>query len=153
MRQQRYHGPLKRYFPLAVGALLAWWRWRPFRVEVAGASMAPTLRSGDFLVAVRSRGIHRGSLVVVEHPDRTGYEMVKRVGAVPGDRVEGRLLGPNEYWVTGDNPDGSSDSRTFGRFPPTPSAGEWSSATGRPPPCPGSGRGCLRGPDRAPHYP
>jgi type IV secretory pathway protease TraF len=54
---------------------------------------------------------------VVEHPDRTGYEMVKRVAAVPGDRVEGRLLGPNEYWVTGDNPDGSSDSRTFGPVP------------------------------------
>jgi nickel-type superoxide dismutase maturation protease len=114
MRNQRYHGRLKGFFPLVAAAMLVWWRWRPFRVEVEGESMSPTLEPGDYLVAVRSRTVRPGSLVVVEHPDRPGYEMVKRVTAVPGERVDDRDMGPNEYWITGDNPDGSTDSRTFG---------------------------------------
>jgi nickel-type superoxide dismutase maturation protease len=114
MRNQRYHGRLKGFFPLVAAAMLVWWRWRPFRVEVDGESMAPTLKPGDYLVAVRSAGVRRGLLVVVEHPDRPGYEMVKRVAAVPNERVDDRVLGPNEYWIRGDNPDGSTDSRTFG---------------------------------------
>jgi len=114
MRNQRYHGRLKGFFPLAVVGMLVWWRWRPFRVEVEGESMSPTLKPGDYLVAVRSRTVRPGSLVVVEHPDRPGYEMVKRVAATPGERIEDRVLSSNEYWVTGDNPDGSTDSRTFG---------------------------------------
>jgi nickel-type superoxide dismutase maturation protease len=105
---------MKGFFPLAVAATLVWWRWRPFRVEVEGESMSPTLEPGDYLIAVRSRSVRRGSLVVVEHPDRPGYEIVKRVAAVPGERVDDRVLGPNEYWITGDNLDGSTDSRTFG---------------------------------------
>jgi nickel-type superoxide dismutase maturation protease len=95
-------------------AMLVWWRWRPFRVEVEGDSMAPTLRPGEYLVAVRSHRVVGGSLVVVEHPGRPGYEMVKRVAATPGERVADRVLGPDEYWVVGDNEDGSTDSRTFG---------------------------------------
>ncbi|HEV8419899.1 MAG TPA: signal peptidase I [Actinomycetota bacterium] len=118
MREQRYHGHLKGFFPLAAAAMLVWWRWRPFLVEVEGESMAPTLRPGDYLVAVRLRRVRRGSLVVVEHPDRPGYEMVKRVAALPGERVEDRILGTDEYWVTGDNVDGSSDSRNFGPVGP-----------------------------------
>jgi nickel-type superoxide dismutase maturation protease len=114
MRNQRYHGRLKGFFPLVAAAMLVWWRWRPFRVEVDGESMAPTLKPGDYLVAVRSHGVRRGSIVVVEHPSRPGYEMVKRVGAMPGEWVPDRMLGPDEYWITGDNPDGSTDSRTFG---------------------------------------
>lgn len=114
MREQRYHGHLKGFFPLAAAGMLVWWRWRPFRVEVEGESMAPTLRPGDYLVAVRSRRVRRGLLVVVEHPDRPGYEMVKRVAALPGERLEGRILGTDEYWVTGDNEDGSTDSQAFG---------------------------------------
>jgi len=97
--------------------MLVWWRWRPFRVEVEGESMAPTLKPGDYMLAVRSRSIRRGALVVVEHPQRPGYEMIKRVAAIPGERVEDRTLGPDEYWVTGDNEEGSTDSRTFGPVP------------------------------------
>ena len=114
MREQRYHGHLKRFFPLLAAAMLVWWRWRPFRVEVEGKSMAPTLEPGDYLLAVISRGVRQGSLIVVEHPDRPGYEMVKRVAEVPGDEVDNRTLGPDEYWVTGDNEDESTDSRNFG---------------------------------------
>jgi len=97
MRDQRYHGHLKRFFPLVAAAMLVWWRWRPFRVEVEGESMSPTLQPGDWLIAIRTRSVRSGALVVVEHPHRPGYEMVKRVAAVPGERIADGLLGPNEY--------------------------------------------------------
>ena len=76
--------------------------------------MAPTLVPGDFLVAWAPAELRPGSLVVVEHPDRPGYEMVKRVTGMPGDRVGDRVLGPDEHWVLGDHEDGSTDSRRFG---------------------------------------
>jgi signal peptidase I len=114
MREQRYHGLLKGLFPLLAAGSLLWLRWRPFRVAVEGASMSPTLEPGDWLVAVRTRSVREGGLVVVEHPSRPGYEMVKRVAAVPGDLVGDRTLGPGEYWVTGDNEDASTDSRSLG---------------------------------------
>ncbi|MGH2572112.1 MAG: S26 family signal peptidase [Actinomycetota bacterium] len=102
---------------MSVVACLGWvWR-RPFRVVVQGASMEPTLRAGDFLLAVRARRILRGSLVVVEHPGRPGHEMVKRVEGVPGDLVQGELLGEGRYWLMGDDPSGSTDSRSFGAVP------------------------------------
>lgn len=82
---------------------------RPFRVLVEGESMAPTLRPGDQLLCVRARRIRRGDLVVVRPPSR-GFEMVKRVAAVPGE--EG--LGPGEYLVVGDNSEASTDGRSFG---------------------------------------
>lgn len=76
--------------------------------------MAPTLAPGDWaLVATPSR-FARGDVVVVEHPGRPGYEMVKRVIGVPGDRVRDRTLGDEEYWVEGDFEPASTDSRQFG---------------------------------------
>jgi type IV secretory pathway protease TraF len=39
---------------------------------------------------------------------------VKRVGAVPGDEVDGRVLRPDEYLVAGDNAAASTDGRAFG---------------------------------------
>ena len=82
---------------------------RAFTVEVAGRSMLPTLEPGDWLLAVRAGTIERGDLVVVRHPSR-GLELVKRVAAVPGERG----LGPDRYLVVGDNPEESTDARTFG---------------------------------------
>ena len=96
-----------------VGAIL---RWKPFRVEVEGASMIPTLLPGDWALAVGARRLRRGDVVVVEYPGRPGYEMVKRLTGVPGDRVgaDGRVLGSDEWWVEGDHAQGSTDSRQFG---------------------------------------
>lgn len=85
--------------------------WYP--VRVTGISMIPTLRPGD-LLAVRfpSRGEPRtGQIVVAARDD---LEMVKRVAAMPGDTVEGRILGSDEYWLRGDNPQRSTDSRVTG---------------------------------------
>jgi signal peptidase I len=79
--------------------------------------MAPTLHPGDFLVAVRARSIPRGALGVVEHPGRPGYEMVKRLAGVPGDAIDGVTLGADQFWIVGDDPEASSDSRAFGAIP------------------------------------
>lgn len=86
---------------------------RPFRVEVVGSSMKPTLMPGDWLIATRAGRVRRGSVVVLAHPERP-VDLVKRVAAVPGDVVDGRALGPTEYLVVGDNPSESTDGRTFG---------------------------------------
>ncbi len=75
--------------------------------------MAPTLFPGDWVVVVAQRTYRRGAVVVVEHPGRPAYEIIKRLVGVPGDRVRERLLGLDEYWVEGDGP-GSTDSRHFG---------------------------------------
>ena len=99
-----------RLIALVVGALAvlrARARWFPVRVE--GGSMLPTLHPGDFLAvrAPRSGEPRAGQLVVIR---RGNLETVKRVIALPGDRA----LGPNEYWIEGDNASASTDSRTSG---------------------------------------
>ena len=114
MRGQRYHGLRNAMLAAIAGMVALWWRWRPFRVAVEGTSMAPTLEPGDLLVAVRPKVLHAGTLVVVEHPERPGFELVKRLAAGPGDVVSGRTLGLEEWWVLGDEPGASTDSRDFG---------------------------------------
>ena len=81
---------------------------------IEGESMAPTLMPGDWALTVPLRRPKIGDVVVVEHPDRPGYEMVKRLTGVPGDRVGDRTLGPDEWWVEGDFAGASTDSRAFG---------------------------------------
>ena len=108
MRSQRYHG--LRFAFLAASALaVAWWwsRHRPFAVAVEGPSMAPTVIDGDLLLATvpRGRALAPGSLVVLEHPQRPSYEIVKRVT---------RIVDDDRVWVEGDNERASSDSRSFG---------------------------------------
>lgn len=81
-----------------------------FRVAVAGASMEPTLQDGDWLLARRVRdgaAVQAGEVVLVEHPARDGLLLVKRALR---RTAEG-------WWVEGDNPDASDDSRTFGVVP------------------------------------
>jgi nickel-type superoxide dismutase maturation protease len=73
-------------------------------LAVAGGSMAPGLRDGDWILARRSARVGVGDVVVLEHPGRPGLLVVKRVAAVQ----------PDGYWVLGDHPDGSTDSRHFG---------------------------------------
>jgi nickel-type superoxide dismutase maturation protease len=92
----------------AVAAAVAYARWRPFRVEIAGGSMRPTLEPGEWAVAVRPRSPRPGDVVVLEHPGRAGFELVKRVVAAGPDGA---------VRVRGDDPEASTDSRTFGPVP------------------------------------
>jgi nickel-type superoxide dismutase maturation protease len=90
-------------------------RWKPFRVEVRGSSMLPSLSPGDWALAVATTRYRRGDVVVVEHPARPGFEIVKRLVGLPGDLgAGGEVLGPDEFWVEGDHPEASTDSRSFG---------------------------------------
>jgi signal peptidase I len=115
---ERYHSLRYPIWALFMAAVAGAWvaARRPFRVAVEGMSMAPTLLPGDLLVAVH-RPVRRNDLVVMEHPARPGYEMVKRVVGLAGDTIDGAAIGPGELWLRGDNPVGSTDSRTMGAFP------------------------------------
>ena len=118
---ETYHRGRRWVTAAATGALvvttIAWTllRRRPFRVEIEGASMAPTLLPGDWALAAPGGRMSPGDVVVVEHPGRPGYELVKRLVAMPGDRVQKeRILGADEFWVEGDLAAASTDSREFG---------------------------------------
>lgn len=79
-------------------------RWPVAAVVVAGDSMRPTLRAGDCLLVLRRGRIRPGDLVLTRRPDRPSLLVVKRVLAVES----------GGWWVEGDNPECSDDSRTFG---------------------------------------
>lgn len=69
--------------------------------------MEPTLHDGDWIVARRNGRARVGDVVVLEHPERPGLLIVKRV-----DRVDAA-----GYWVLGDALGASTDSRHFGAVP------------------------------------
>jgi nickel-type superoxide dismutase maturation protease len=69
--------------------------------------MQPTLHDGDWILARRDGRAVVGDLVVLEHPQRPGMLIVKRVAS----------LGAEGYWVLGDAPGASTDSRQFGAIP------------------------------------
>ena len=75
--------------------------------------MEPTLPDGTWALALRSRP-RVGAVIVLEHPDRPGFELVKRIIGAPGDAIGDRRLGADEWWVEGDRAGASTDSRSFG---------------------------------------
>lgn len=76
-------------------------------VRVVGPSMEPTVRNGEIHLVRRGGRIRVGDIVVIRHPQRPELFSVKRVirRECPG------------WWVEGDNPAASSDSREFGAVP------------------------------------
>ena len=76
-------------------------------VVVSGDSMHPTLHSGDFCLVRQTRSIEPADIAVVRRPDRPDLLVVKRVVSRT----------PDGWWVTGDNPAASDDSRVFGVVP------------------------------------
>ena len=116
------------------------------RVVVQGWSMYPTLAPGERVLfdtlAYRVEHPRRGDVVLARHPARPSMKLVKRVAAVPGDRVTAQgddwrveeaagqatppsegaaaagaqvwALGEGEYFLLGDAPDVSTDARHFG---------------------------------------
>jgi nickel-type superoxide dismutase maturation protease len=100
---------------IGAGIAATFLRWRPVRVEIEGPSMSPTLEPGDWALAVAVGQLRRRDVVVIEHPTRPGFEVVKRIIALPGELTSvGRLLRSDEFWVEGDNRGASTDSRQFG---------------------------------------
>ena len=128
-----------------VSAFIIMFLYQPVRVE--GTSMLPMLEDQDRLfvnkLAYRMGEIHRGDVVVFLYPRDHTKSYIKRVIALPGDRlrieqgqvyVNGKdvaedyvparftdsrsqpetMLPPNDYWVMGDHRSISSDSRDFG---------------------------------------
>ena len=89
-------------------------RWPLIRVEVAELSMLPALRPGDWLLALRTRRIRPGQVVLAWHPARADLLLVKRAAR----RVEGDGEAGGGWWLESDNPAaGAVDSNHFGPVP------------------------------------
>ncbi|MGH3164371.1 MAG: S26 family signal peptidase [Trebonia sp.] len=118
--------------PLALGFLLSV-RKRYLITTVDGPSMEPALRSGDRLLVRKTNRLRKGQIAVFAFPDRPGDDpdaprqlLIKRVVAVPGDRVptawggpglrnvSGMAVPPHSFVVLGDNRATSWDSRHYG---------------------------------------
>ena len=70
-----------------------------------GTSMNPTLKDGEVVLVDREAPIEVGDIVVAKHPIEQNNEVVKRV-----ERINER----GHYFLVGDNPDDSTDSRHYG---------------------------------------
>jgi nickel-type superoxide dismutase maturation protease len=70
-----------------------------------GRSMNPTLRDGEVVLVDREAAIAVGDIVVAKHPIEQNSEVVKRV-----QRINER----GHYFLIGDNPDDSVNSRHYG---------------------------------------
>ena len=67
--------------------------------------MMPTLDEDDVVLVKHSRRVRIGDVVLAQHPYKQSVKVLKRIAEVDD---QGR------YILTGDNPEESTDSRTFG---------------------------------------
>ena len=113
--------------------------------EIKGRSMVPTFDDGQRVVVLKLfSDIQRGDIVIFSSQDDPGKDLIKRVIALPGERIQirkgivrinGKVLkegyledkdyglydaeideevGSGQLYVLGDNRDDSHDSRRFG---------------------------------------
>jgi signal peptidase I len=133
------------FISLAVSVFIITFVYQPVRVE--GTSMLPRLVDQDRLFinkfVYKFSAIDRGDVVVFRYPRNTQLSYIKRVVAVPGDRLridrgqvfvndqllnepyvpveyrdtksaEAMIVPADEYFVLGDHRSIASDSRDFG---------------------------------------
>ena len=82
------------------------------RFRVAEESMLPALRPGEEIVATDSRRPVPGEIVVLPHPSRDGFWLVKRMVEPNASIPDGMA------WVLSDNHEATrADSRSFGPIP------------------------------------
>lgn len=70
-----------------------------------GRSMNPTLKDGEVVLVDREAKIEVGDIVVARHPVEQTSDVVKRVSQIDKH---------GHYFLIGDNPDDSEDSRHYG---------------------------------------
>ena len=108
-----------------------------FHVSVVrGSSMTPGIVDGDRILVDHLSyvlgDVRRGDVAVLRCPVDPNLDYIKRVIAVPGDRVrieggvvwvngapvaEPYVVAPEHFFVLGDNREHSADSREFGQVP------------------------------------
>ena len=79
-------------------------RWPFFAAELTGESMKPLYRDGDWVVVLRTERVRAGAVIAVRDPRCPQRVLIKRA-------IRREISG---WWVEGDNPIQSTDSRTFG---------------------------------------
>ncbi len=77
-------------------------------ILVEGNSMSPTLKDGDAVLINYKAKFETGDVVLANHPFKQSVKMLKRVREFTEN---------GDLFLTGDNPDESEDSRTFGVVP------------------------------------
>ena len=101
MNEELKSGGIREFF--------LWLVRRRRRFRVSGNSMLPLLEPGQEVLinpaAYRQTFPQPGDIIVMIHPHRPQTRLIKRVSAVLDDQ---------RYFVVGDNPLESTDSRTFG---------------------------------------
>ncbi len=72
---------------------------------IEGNSMFPALKNGDLVLINPHADLCVGDIVLAQHPFKKSVKIIKRIA---------EILPDEKYFLVGDNPSESSDSRSFG---------------------------------------